>query len=117
MDSMEHLNRRNPPYLAAKANLDAAMNVVFTHIEHTGTSSKAAKGDVKNRKNSQDVEAESEKSDGKASKSKQNSASKQLYQDLMKCFESHILPAHGTGHVQFALFYQISSQSCLGEQF
>ena len=117
MDSMEHLNRRNPPYSAAKANLDAAMNVMFAYIKYNGTLSEATTDGAKSSKNSQDVAAESEESDGKVSRSKKNSASKQLYQDLMKCFESHILPAHGTGHVQFALFYQISSQSCLIEPF
>ena len=108
MDSMEHLNRRNPPYLAAKANQHAAMNVAFTHIKHNGTSSKAPKEGANSRENSQDVAAEREENDVKASKSKKNSAAKQLCQHFMKCFESHLLPAHGTGHVQFAVHMEKS---------
>lgn len=37
----------------------------------------------------------------------------QLYQMLLKAFESYVLPTHKTVHVQFIMFYLCSFKVCL----
>merc|ERR1711936_731999 len=40
-----------------------------------------------------------------------------LYEDLLKVFESNVLPSYATGHVQFIMFYLCSVSSKIQEKF
>ena len=71
----------------AKRNLDAALCVMFKYIE------------------------------AKLKESMINLTSAHLYLDFLKCFESHVLPAKGTGHVQFLMFFLISSKEVYSDMF
>ena len=71
----------------AKRNLDAALCVMFKYIE------------------------------AKLKESMINLTSAHLYLDFLKCFESHVLPAKGTGHVQFIMFFLISSKEVYSNMF
>ena len=113
--SLEHLNRRLPPSMMAKSNLDAAMGVFFSYIKI----------------NCINAESNENSMNGKRKRSKENSesngqmhtefnttaTSKQIYRDLLQCFEAHVLPAHATGHVQFSLFYFLSTNTDFSDQY
>ena len=108
-NSLEHLNKRAPPSMTARSNLDAAMEVLFSFITVNCKETESA-SKYENEKNENEV-------DQKQSVFKQTTNSKQIYRDLLKSFEVHVLPAHGTGHVQFSLFYFLNTNHEFSDQF
>ena len=40
-----------------------------------------------------------------------------LYEDLLKVFETNVLPSYATGHVQFTMFYMCSLSCKIQEKF
>ena len=109
-NSLEHLNKRVPPSMTARSNLDAAMEVLFSFIAVNCKESESASKASDQEKNENEV-------DQKQSVFKQTTNSKQIYRDLLKSFEVHVLPAHGTGHVQFSLFYFLNTNQEFSDQF
>jgi len=109
-NSLEHLNKRAPPSMTARSNLDAAMDVLFSFITVNCKDDEAS--DQAAAKENGEKENEP-----KQSIFKQTTSSKQIYRDLLKCFEVHVLPAHGTGHVQFFLFYFLNSKQEFADQY
>ena len=110
-NSLEHLNKRVPPSMTARSNLDAAMEVLFSFITvNCKETESASKNENEKEKNENHV-------DQKQSVFQQTTNSKQIYRDLLKSFEVHVLPAHGTGHVQFSLFYFLNTNHEFSDQF
>ena len=99
------------PSLTAKSNLDAAMCVLFSYVEAHCVEAEPAKENI-NGQIKTDNKEENMSLEFTTAANPQR-----LYRDLMKCFESQILPAHGTGHVQFLVFYLISRNPNFAEQF
>ena len=104
------MNKRVPPSMTARSNLDAAMGVLFSYIGTNCSKDEAAsKAAAEEKDEHQD--------NPKPSVFKPTTNSKQIYRDLLKCFEVHVLPAHGTGHVQFSLFYFFNTNPEFSDQY
>ena len=73
--------------LAAKSNLNAAMRVLFLYIDKNVTESVI------------------------------NPVSAHIYQDFLSCFESYVLTAKDTGHVQFLMFFLIGTKNVYSDLF
>ena len=73
--------------LAAKSNLNAAMRVLFQYINKNVTESVI------------------------------NPVSAHIYQDFLSCFESYVLTAKDTGHVQFLMFFLIGTKNVYSDLF
>lgn len=113
--SLEHLNRRMPPSTMAKSNLDAAMGVLFSYIKINCMNAES------NRNSIAEKEKESKENDDHNvqmhTEFNTSTNSKHIYRDFLKTFEVHVLPAHGTGHVQFSLFYFLSTNPEFSDQY
>ena len=81
-NSLEHLNKRVPPSMTARSNLDAAMDVLFSFITVN------CKDDEASDQAAAEENGENE-NEPKQSIFKQTTSSKQIYRDLLKCFEVH----------------------------
>ena len=104
-----------PPSLTAKSNLDSAMCVLFSYIKVNFPKNEPTKNsNIEDKKRPEFKENDHE---GIPLRFKTTANSKQFYRDLLKCFELQILPAHGTGHVQFSLFYLLSTNPDFIDQY
>ena len=99
----------------AKSNLDAAMSIFFSYININCTKLDATQNGTEQEKEKVD---DSYANDERMYPEFKNITNpKQIYRDLLKCFEQWILPAHGTGHVQFSLFYFINTNPEFADQY
>ena len=96
--------------MTARSNLDAAMGVLFSYIDANCSEDELASKATGRERNENANEP-------KSSVFKRTTNSKQIYRDLLKCFEVHMLPAHGTGHVQFSLFYFFNTNPEFSDQY
>ena len=114
-NSLEHLNRRMPPSMMAKSNLDAAMGVFFSYIKINCNKAESNRNSMNEKRKESQVNGENNGQMHPEFNRTTNSI--QIYRDLLKCFEAHILPAHATGHVQFSLFYFLSTNTEFYDQY